>query len=62
MPRALYRGTVLLTKYLNPEKYVMLNVTRSNTLTIMKNENWAARRKLHAGGDAKLEIEFAMHA
>ena len=26
----------------------------------MKNENWAAQRKLHAGGDAKLGIEFAM--
>ena len=28
-------------------------------MAIMKNENWAALPKLHAGGDDKLRIEFA---
>ena len=28
-------------------------------MAIMKNENWAAWPKLHAGGDDKLGIEFA---
>ena len=31
----------------------------SNLPGLMKNENWAAWPKLHAGGDDKLGIEFA---